>query len=39
MALGLAQSLIEINTAILPGGKAWSARKVNNPTTIFAPIV
>jgi hypothetical protein len=39
ITLGSTESLTEITTSILPGGKARSARKVDNFTTICEPFV
>jgi hypothetical protein len=39
MALGLTQSLTEMSTKNLPGGKGRPARKADNLTAICEPIV
>jgi hypothetical protein len=39
MALGSTQPLTEMSTRNLPGGKGWPARKVDNLTAIYEPIV
>jgi hypothetical protein len=39
MALGSTRPLTEMSTRNLPGGKARSARKADNLTTICEPIV
>jgi hypothetical protein len=39
MAVGSTQSLTEISTRNLPGGKGWSERKADNLTAICEPIV
>jgi hypothetical protein len=39
MALGPTQSLTEVGTRNLLGGKGWLARKADNLTTICEPIV
>jgi hypothetical protein len=39
MALGSTQSLTEMSTRNLPGGKGRSARKADNLTAIYEPIV
>jgi hypothetical protein len=39
MALGSNQSLTEMSTRNIPGGKEWSARKADNFTAICEPIV
>jgi hypothetical protein len=39
VALGLTQSLTEISTRNLPGGKGRPARKADNLTAICEPIV
>jgi hypothetical protein len=39
MALGSTQPLTEMSTRNLPGGKDWPARKADNLTAIFEPIV
>jgi hypothetical protein len=39
MGLGLTEPLTEMSTRILPGSKEQSARKVNNLTAIYEPIV
>jgi hypothetical protein len=39
MAIGLAQSVTEMSTRNLSGGKGWPAREADNLTTIFEPIV
>jgi hypothetical protein len=39
MALGPTQSLTKMSTRNLPGGKARPARKADNLTSIYEPIV
>jgi hypothetical protein len=39
MALGSTQSLTEMSTRNIPGGKGWLARKADNLTTVCEPIV
>jgi hypothetical protein len=39
MALGSTQSLTEMSTRNLPGGKGRQVRKANNLTAIYEPIV
>jgi hypothetical protein len=39
MALGLTQPLTEMSTRNIPGGKGRPARKADNLTAIFEPIV
>jgi hypothetical protein len=39
MALGSTQPLTEMSTKNLPGGKGRAARKANNLTSIYEPIV
>jgi hypothetical protein len=39
MALGPTQPLTELSTRNLPGGKGWPARKADNLTAIYEPIV
>jgi hypothetical protein len=39
MALGSTQPLTEMSTRNLPGGKGRSARKADNLTAIYEPIV
>jgi hypothetical protein len=38
MALGSTQSLTEMSTRDLPGGKGWLARKADNLTAIVSPL-
>jgi hypothetical protein len=39
MALGSTQSLTEMSTSNLPGGKGWPVRKADNLTAFCKPIV
>jgi hypothetical protein len=39
MALGLTQTVTEMSTRNLPGGKGWQSRKSDNLTAICEPIV
>jgi hypothetical protein len=39
MALGLTQPLTEMSTRNLPGGKGWTARKIDNRAAICEPIL
>jgi hypothetical protein len=39
MVLGSTQPVTEMSTRNLPGGKEWSARKADNFTAIYEPIV
>jgi hypothetical protein len=39
MALGSTQPLTEMSTRNLPGGKGWTARKADNLTAIYEPVV
>jgi hypothetical protein len=39
MALGSTQSVTEMSTSNLPGGKGWPARKADNFTSIYEPTV
>jgi hypothetical protein len=39
MALGLTQPLTEMRTSYIPRSKGWPARKADNLTVIFEPIL